>query len=217
MPSTTILLKIGLLVASFIVGIGLFYIISKATKQIKKRQIDSVLSYVINFILFIWVAKVLVHISIFIEDPFAVLAYPSNSKAIYIASVFLLSQVIYHRYRKNLNIGELIGTIIPVFLATTFTYEFLHMIILESHHAFQNLLFATGLLLLYIVMQDKMAHQLLASIIIILYSVIHIMFYFAFGYTIVYGYMLHPVYFVSIIIFVIAMLIFKRSGRTSFL
>lgn len=210
MPSTTILLKIGILVVSFIIGLGFFYITNKADKQTRKQQIDKFLSYTINFILFIWAAKIIVHISIFIEDPFAVLAYPSDSKSVYIASVFIVGQVIYHKYRKDLHVNELVTTLIPVFLATSFLYEFLHLINVGNKHTLPNLLVVTFLLLLYIGLQDRMNHERLAAIIVILFSVTQIGFDIVFGYTVLYEYMLHPFYFIIIMIGTLFFLFKKR-------
>ena len=210
LPSTTILLKIGILVVSFIIGIGFFYVTNQADKQTKKQQIDKFLSYTINFILFIWAAKIIVHISIFIEDPFAVLAYPSDSKSVYIASVFIVAQIIYHKYRKDLKVNELVTTLIPVFLATSFLYEFLQLIKVGGNHTLPNFLVVTVLLLLYIGLQDKWLHERLASLIVVLYSVAHIVFNIVFGYTVVYEYMLHPLYFIIIIIGTLVLLLKKR-------
>src|SRR5699024_4541182 len=120
---TTAFIKIGSLVFSLLIGIVFFYITNQSTKQEKKQQLDQFISYLINFILFIWAGKIIIHISIFFQDPFAVLAYASDSRSVYIATILLVLQLIYRKIRKQLSVSQLVNTMIPIFLATSFIYE----------------------------------------------------------------------------------------------
>lgn len=214
MPSTTAMIKIGILILSFIVGIGFFYFTNQASKQDKKQRLDQFISYMINFILFIWAGKILIHIKIFIQDPFAVLAYPSDSKAVYIATVLLILQIVYHKFRKQLSIIGLTSTMIPMFIASSFMYEFLQMVVMDRGQVFPNLLLMTMLLLLYLFIQDKLSTKQIALMMAVVYSGTHLVLYFVYGYTVIFGYMLHPIYFISICLFIVGIFIYDRQkGR----
>lgn len=214
MPSTTAMIKIGILILSFIVGIGFFYFTNQASKQDKKQGLDQFISYMINFILFIWAGKILIHIKIFIQDPFAVLAYPSDSKAVYIATVLLILQIVYHKFRKQLSIIGLTSTMIPMFIASSFMYEFLQMVVMDRGQVFPNLLLMTMLLLLYLFIQDKLSTKQIALMMAVVYSGTHLVLYFVYGYTVIFGYMLHPIYFISICLFIVGIFIYDRQkGR----
>lgn len=201
--STTAFIKIGSLVFSFLIGIVFFYVTNQSKKQEKKQQLDQFMSYLINFILFIWAGKIILHIQIFFQDPFAVLAYPSDSRSVYIATILLIIQVIYQKIRKQLPVAKLVNTMIPIFVATGFVYEFIALTMMDSKTGLQNLILMTVLIVIYLSLQDKLRAGYITIITGIIYSITHIAFYFINGYTIVFGYMLHPVYFMSILLLII--------------
>lgn len=214
MASTSAFIKIGSLVFSLIIGIIFFYVTNKSPKKEKKQQLDQFMSYLINFILFIWAGKIILHIQIFFQDPFAVLAYPSDSRSIYIATLLLIIQVIYRKIRKQLLIRPLVNTMVAVFLATSFVYEFIALMMMDSKTGLRNLILMTVLLVLYILLQEKMLTNTMTNVVIISYSVVHIIFYFITSYTLVFGYMLHPFYFVIILLFIMFEYIYyKKLGR----
>src|SRR5699024_377189 len=102
MPSAVVLISIGQYVIAFIIGM-LFYYMTTSEKDRKKKQhaIDLALSYIINFVLYTWLAKIVVLFSLFIKDPFAVLPYPSDSRMFYLANVFLLIHIVIQIKRKK--------------------------------------------------------------------------------------------------------------------
>ena len=213
MPSTTVIIKLAILIFSFIIGIVFFYMTNKGSRLEKKQRLDQLLSYTINFILFIWTGKIIIHIKIFFQDPFAVLAYPSDSRAVYIATVFLIMQMVYHKIRKNLDVTLLVSTFIPVYLASSFMYEFLQMIVMDSSHALFNLLLMAALVLFYILIQNKLSEKQIAIGVISVYSLSHLAFTITLGYTTVFGYMLHPLYFMSIFVLNIWFFLYDRQRR----
>ncbi len=62
MPSIPILLKLGILLFSLVIGIIFFYVIKTTNRNVKKKQVDQFLSYLINFILFIWAGKIVLQL-----------------------------------------------------------------------------------------------------------------------------------------------------------
>src|SRR5690625_3616935 len=85
MPSFWMFLPIAHIAGSFIAGFIFFYLMSALSKAKKKQQAEEVTSLLINFVIYIWIGKILLNFLTFIKDPLAVLAYPSNSHAFYIS------------------------------------------------------------------------------------------------------------------------------------
>lgn len=213
MPSTTALISIGILIGSFIIGIIFFYVINKGNRKEKKQRMDTLLSFVVNFVLFIWAGKIMLHLSLFFQDPFAVLAYPSDSKAFYIATILIIINLLYHYYRKNLQVYMLLETAIPVFIATTFTYEFLQIVIVESQLAWPNVILSASLLLIYLFMYDKQSTEKIALFVFTIWTLAHVTFYFVFSFTKLLGYYIHPIYFVSIYVLAVGLFLYCRGRK----
>src|SRR5690625_1979708 len=120
---------VGIIVISFIVGFAFFYITSPLQKELKKAQLEEMFSQLVNFIIFIWVGKIIWNFSIFINDPLAILAYPSNSDAFYIAILLSAILLFYKNWKKKLNVILLITYFLPVFLLVFFLFVFILFII----------------------------------------------------------------------------------------
>ena len=117
-----------ILVVSFILGIIFFRFISPFTKEETKKRIDEVVSFLIGFVIALWIAKIMLNLPAFISDPRAMLAYPSDSNAFYLAFVIM---IIYTRIRVVKDYQHLITlqfTFITIFISATFIYEFVQII-----------------------------------------------------------------------------------------
>lgn len=149
MASLAVVKQVGIIVLSVAIGFLYFYLMSPNSKEIRKKQMDNLLSLLVNFVIFIWIGKILANFTRFTLDPVAVLAYPSNSSAFYIGTVFLLINVLYKKYRGSLDVIELLKIGLPTFLAATFMYEFIQRIFIGQSHNGTMLLFITVLIILY--------------------------------------------------------------------
>jgi|SRR5699024_2132072 len=197
----TVLTFLFILIASFIAGLLFTYTTSTASKAKRKKQIDTIISIVINLVIYIWIGKILANLSLFIEDPFAVLAYPSNGRALAIALVFLTIHILYKIWFKKEDLMPIIKLLLPVFIASAFMYEFLQMIVMgNKSHWVQVLLYAV-LLLIYVLLQEGVLRNWL-----IIYSWILLQLYFTItkSYTTVFQYSLSLSF--VIILFIIAMI-----------
>src|SRR5699024_5131459 len=168
--------------------------------------------YLINYILLIWSGKRMIHIHIYDHNQHTVLAYPSDSWSVYIATTLLIIQRMYRKVRNQLIVSQLVNTFIPIFLATSFVYEFIALTIMNNKTALQNLLLITVLILVYLFLQDKLKNNYVATLIGLVYSIVHIVFYFIGDYTIVFGYMLHPIYFMSILLLIVYNFIYDQRN-----
>lgn len=160
MAKIQVLIEIGILVVSFIIGVIFFNLVNTDFKEEKKEQIDLIISQIINFIIFIWVGKVIFHWKLFLQDPFAVLAYPSNSEAFYIANILFIGSIFIQYYKKKLSLSRFILGFVPILLAGSFVYEFIQMQFFHKN----TLLYLTLLLLLlilYVFLEKTVTNQLL--------------------------------------------------------
>ena len=76
--STTVLRFLLILVASYLFGLLFYYVLDREEKLHKKKRIDEIISLTIHIILCIWIGKIIVNFQVFMKDPFAILAYPSD-------------------------------------------------------------------------------------------------------------------------------------------
>src|SRR5690625_4350813 len=160
MASVQVMISIATIIVSFVIGIIFFYITSPLPKKDKKWQIEEVISLVINFVIFIWVGKIIINFSLFIQDPLAVLAYPSNSTAFYLAVLFLAMNVLYKMKRKGFKPKPILITCIPIFLVANFSYEFIQGFIHEGAYTWSYLGLLMVLILLYLFLFEKFPEKM---------------------------------------------------------
>src|SRR5699024_9343920 len=210
MPSISVIKSIGLLIVSFLVGIGYFFIQSEQTKELRKKQLEVTSSLIINIVIYIRIGKVLVHLPEFFSDPLAILAYPSNSNAFYVASGLGLINIIINVRRKKVALSSYIKAFIPIFIGASLLFEFVHYI----HNATINNLTNLLLLILLVGIQlifNKQPIVKLNLIIAIIWSTVQLGLSLIYNYTTIFNYLIHPIYFVIIIILAIYCLIKKGT------
>lgn len=204
MPSLTILFSIGQYVISLLVGIGFYYI---NTQQIDKKQaVDIVSSYLINFILYIWLAKIIVFLPLFVTDPFAVLAYPSDSRMFYLASVFTVIHGFIAWKRNKLPVSLLVEAAIPIFFMSSFIYEFMEVVFNQYQQSWSTLILTSILLMCYVFIKN-INPVLLVGI----WAFVQTLYGFYFSYTTLFGYTLSPYYFIVIVMVTVIIMGLRRS------
>ncbi|MEI3612140.1 hypothetical protein [Pseudogracilibacillus sp. SO30301A] len=215
MPSTTMMMSIGILVISFILGILFYLLITNEDKERKKKHAENILSLLINFILYIWIGKVVIHMNLFVQDPLAVLAYPSDSRAFYIASVLIMVNIYYLTTKKGLDARHLFNTFVPVFIATSFIFEFTQLVIYK-HDNLLPILFLWMLLLIgYVFVYGKWANTLV-NVIFATASLIILFILTLLKDTVTFfGYMISPFYFISLLILVFIIIVYSNRRKVS--
>lgn len=212
MPSTTILISLAIIIVSFLGGIISFYVISQDDKEQKKKEIEAIVSLAINFVIYIWIGKIIVNFNKFITDPLAILAYPSNSYAFYIATLFIIINLYYRKYRHEEQVDVIIHAFIPVFLSTSFFYEFLQVTIENTPYNKSYLLLITALTIGYIALYSKVSRSMQTVLFSIVLLLGQLLLTFIYKITI-FGYRLLPIYFIILIVIVIVTVIFKRKRK----
>lgn len=211
MPSITVIKSIGILIASFIIGIGYYYFQSNQSKAIRKKQIEATSSLLINIVIYIWIGKVLVNLPKFINDPLAILAYPSNANAFYVASVLGLVNIIINVKKKKVALNTYIEALIPIFIGASFVFEFINYMDNGTTNNLTYLILLIILVGIQLLFNEKTSTYNLNLLLVILWSLAKLILAFLYNYTTLFNYMIHPIYFVVMILIAIYCLIIKKD------
>ncbi|MGD7044831.1 hypothetical protein [Jeotgalibacillus proteolyticus] len=192
MPSTAIIASILILVISFIFGIVTFYFVSDIQKDLRKKRSEEVSSQIINVILFIWLAKVLLNLPVFIGDPLAILAYPGDKNAFYLA-VFFSGALIFHRTREGKIDGLAVAQALTyVIVPAAFMYEFLQFTWNGEVNAFRGIILYAVLLAVLLSLQGRFSTYRLLSIAITGWAAGMLLIMTFQPYVTMFGYLMEP-------------------------
>lgn len=213
MPSAWVLTSIAIIVISVLVGLVFFYVISPLTKTVKKQQLEEITSLLVNFVLFIWAGKILLNISIFIEDPLAILAYPSSSHAFYVAVFLLVVNIGYKSKKKSLEINTLLVAFVPVFLGASFVYEFIRIVWSENFISWGHLGLLMILIIIFMFLHDRITGVTLACGIFAGWGLGQLLLTFVLPFTTLFGYMMARWFLILIFIISFAVMIYYSRKR----
>lgn len=192
MPNVWIISSVASIIISFLAGFIFFYMTSALQKTDKKQQLEEITSLLINFVIYIWIGKIIVHFSVFIRDPLAVLAYPSNSYAFYIAIVFITINIIYKAKKQKFAVIPLLHAFVPVFLVASFLYEFMQMVIFHSTYSWGYLGLLMLIIIIYILINERIAAAKVAFLLLFTWSLGKLSLAIILPFTTVFGYLMTP-------------------------
>lgn len=206
------LIPIGVFALSFAGGILFFYIMSDLSKNNKKIHIEQMVSELINVVIFIWIGKILTNLKLFIQDPLAVLAYPSDSQAFYLA--ILISGIILfiNVKRGKINAVPFMKSFIPVILVASFSYEFIYLVWLQTGGTIGYFILITLLLILYYIVHDQLPDKLLFIMLLVVWSVGVFILYSIQPFVTVFGYIIAP-WFVWLFFTINIVIILRKRDR----
>jgi len=207
--SPTIISKLAYLIISFIVGVLFYYVTSEAGKVEKKQQLDIIFSLLVNFIIYLWIGKLILNFPRLLNDPIAVLAYPMNSYSFYIATFLLIINLAYLFVIKSENLTVIFRTFLPIFLASLFLYEFIELVI--ENYSQQRLTFILQLILLLVYLFYHNKHIYSKEIVFSLWIAGKIVLSFILPYTKIFNFMISPYYF--IVLFIIFILVYLYNWK----
>ncbi|HLR65139.1 MAG TPA: hypothetical protein VK075_06910 [Pseudogracilibacillus sp.] len=205
MPSMTVVYKLLQYVIAFMIGIAFYYGKSSKERTFKKKAIDQFLSYLINFIIYIWVAKIVLNLPLFVKDPFAVLPYPSTQPMFYLAQ-FLLGIHLFVQYkRQKVNKMYLQDTFMPIMLMSLFIYDFIDFKFNHFNQSLATFILYSVLILLFLFIKRVKTWHL-----VIIWAAIQLIFASYFSYTTIYGYLIAPYYFIVILLLAFGYKLWQR-------
>lgn len=151
---------IFILAISFALALLAFYIMSRLSEVQRKKQASEIVSQLINFVLLLWLAKILLKLPLFLQDPVAVLAYPANSDAFCLAALFTGLLIFYQSKKKKIQ-GEVFAhSLLQVILTALFVYEFIQLVWSDHPFSFSYLLIYGSLLLMFHLLQERVSRKI---------------------------------------------------------
>lgn len=215
MASTSKLISISILVISVAGGILLFYLMSELPKEQRKKMIGEMVSQLVNFVLFMWVGKVLLNFSVFIKDPMAILAYPGDSGAFYAAVLFsglLLTYKVKRGQLKGLAVGK---AFVHLFLLAAFLYEFIQYAWNDQIYSLGSLIILAILLGGFTYLNGRMATGKLLGLLLTVWACGMSVLMVLQPYITVFGYMIKPWFLLLFFVANVLLLLkhYRKDGR----
>src|SRR5699024_145043 len=146
------------------------FIYSDKPKEKKKKLIQETMSQLINFIIFIWLIKIILNFSLFIKAPLTILAYPSDSYTFYFAILLNSIIFIYFNRKNKSDATDFTEAFTIIFLIASIIYEFIQFISVNNNSSFGYLLLLSVILLIFLILQGRFKAKLLLIVISFLWS-----------------------------------------------
>ncbi|SEP60545.1 hypothetical protein [Piscibacillus halophilus] len=198
MAATSVLISVATLIVSFIMGAFVFFITDQQTVKEKKKNMEDVFSFFVNFIIFIWVGKIIWNLDLFMSDPLAVLAYPSFSGAFYIA-VILSALLMTWKFRNgSIQFESFMYTLVVIFILSSFFYEFIDLVWHDNSYTWRYLSLLFGLSLLYIIFSNRTSYNIMSGLALFIYGLVQSMLSIILPFTTVFGYLIDFWFFILI-------------------
>lgn len=207
---------IGVIIISLAVGIIFYYFSSDLPKKEKKKYIDELISQLVNFILFIWAGKILLNLSVFIQDPLAILAYPGDSNAFYLAILFTSITVIYKTLRNKINLFVFAKGFTYIFLVSLFIYKFLQLVLEDDIFSLGYLILLAFLLITFYLIQGRVKPFVLLMLILTGWSVGMLILNYLYPFLAIFSFLLHWGFIIIFFFYCSSILIlYERKGESS--
>lgn len=192
MVITETLISAVILAVSAVFGSIIYFMLNEAAKSKKKEIMEELLSQFINLIIFIYIIKIILNLDVFLEDPLAVLAHPSDSTVFYAAIVMTAAVVIYKNLKGRLDLKEFSDGMITLFLTSSMMYEFIHFIIYGDTYAFVYFIVLAVLFLVFYVLYNRIEKRYLLITAVLSWTVGIVVLFFVYGTATAFGYTMRP-------------------------
>ncbi|MDY0406477.1 hypothetical protein P5G51_014890 [Virgibacillus sp. 179-BFC.A HS] len=213
MAAASKLMSVGVIAFSFVIGFATLYLLSPAKGEQKRKYMEELISQLINFIIFIWVGKIILHFSIFVTDPLAILAYPSDSGAFYFAVLGVAIVLLYKSKQHKTDMRGVIQSFIPVFLVASFTYEFIQLVWNDNTYAFARLIVQALLLVLWFSTLGRVQTMIQFMVLLTGWTIGMLVLWVLQPYVSVFGYIMAPWFIGLFFIFCMLFNIWTRRKR----
>lgn len=206
---------IAIIVFSLSVGFLSFYLISNLPKKTKKVYMEELASQLVNMFIFIWIGKVILNFSVFIKDPLAILAYPSDSNAFYLAVFFTVITIAIKSKRHKIDALIFSTAFTYLFLTASFVYEFIQIVWNNNIYSIKYIGLLAVLIITLVIMRDRITDYRLNIIILIGWTVGALGLSFIMPFMMVFGYTIAPWFLVLILMFILLLIIIKKRKKVS--
>lgn len=196
MVITNVMISVAEVVISFVAGAGGFYLFSDRSGKEKKDLLENILSSLINFVLFIWLSKVILNFPSFIREPLTILAYPGTAETFYLAFIFSAGLFLYQSWKKGVDQGEFIKAFSLVFLITSIIYELIQFTRNDNENSFGYILLLAAVLIIFLIFEQRMKTKFLIMVLIALWSAGMLLLNTIYPVVTVFGYIMRPAFII---------------------
>lgn len=211
MAMSSVQSSVGIILISFTIGFLTYYLINDLEKEKKKTYMEAVLGQLINFIIFVWVGKVVLNFETFIADPLVVLSYPSDSHAFYLAVLMSATIIVMQAKRGKINGAQFFNAFIHIFLIASFSYELIQIIWYDNIFSLRYLGLITLLIVVFMVMQKFGASTWLNLFILLGWVVGSLGLAIVMPVMIVFGYTMVPWFLVLVLILCGLLIVYRKK------
>ncbi|MCM3745294.1 hypothetical protein M3193_14285 [Sporosarcina luteola] len=196
------MMEVGLIIMSLAAGLGVVAFLLNG-----KGFVSRAVSLFVDFIVFLWIGKIVGNFSLLIRDPVAVLAYPAGSHAFYIAVGLTAVSLLYRRKRETYSAGFKVF-LLQILYLSAFFYEFLQYFYARHDSVVLNLLLY-GMLAANVILFRLSGRQAI-RLSLLLWSIGAIVILQIVGLITMFGIVLSP-WFVLLLSFIVVSLTFTKQ------
>lgn len=211
MAITAKLFSLVTILFSIFAGLLLYYWMSLSSKEEKKKQLEEVTNFFINFVIFMWIGKVIMNFSVFIKDPLAVLAYPADSTSFYLAVIGSILRLMYKQ--KKIQLPVFLNALFPVVLTASLMFEFIKFLQDSNLYSLTNLIFDSILLAIFYYANERVSAFTLFFIILISWLTGTMIMFLTQPYVLFFGYFLSLPFILVFFLFNVSVLIYIKIKR----
>lgn len=208
-------LSVGIIILSLSAGFLTYYFLSDLAKEKKKEYVGELLGQLMNFVIYMWVGKIVLNLPVFIKDPLSILSYPSNSTAFYLAVIASVITVTVQSKRQKINSIPFLNAFISVFLVASFVYEFIQIVWNGNPYSMRYTGLLAVLIILFVVMRDRITVYRLNIIMFFSWSLGTLGVAFSMPFTTVFGYTISPWFLVFFIVACLLLLVLTKWRKVS--
>lgn len=155
---------------ALLLGSIFYWFLSPFKQEDKKAHLNRVVDGLIVFMITTFLGKILFHLTLFFTDPLAVLAYPSDSRAFYIASVVTFFMIYRQVKRGKVDLAPFVDSLIRYLLISQFIWLFISLIATNYYVSIFHLTFYAILLICIVLIQPEAAFYWFVPSILIVYG-----------------------------------------------
>lgn len=216
MENWSALAPVGQTFVSFMVGMAAFYLLVADESTARKRQLVAEMSsQLIHFVILMYMSKIILKFTVFIKDPMAVLAYPSNAPAFYLALVFSAVILAYKAKRQQMDVLCFMYAFMQVFFISSFVYEFIEIVWNQNRFSIGYLFLLALLVLLFLLIRQRRAPDHIIMIMLSIWTVGKLTLAILFPFTTVFGYTIAPWFIIVFYMTCLAITLWHRRKETA--
>jgi hypothetical protein len=206
--------SIAIIILSLSVGFLSFYLMGDLSKKNKKIYMEELASQLMNFVIFMWIGKILFNFPVFIKEPLTILAYPSNSYAFYLAVFVSAITITIKSKRQKIEIVPFFNAFTHVFLVASFVYEFTQIVWNNNTYSIRYMGLLAVLIIATVFMRDRIAIYRLNIIMLVGWTLGTLGLAFIMPFTMVFGYTM-ATWFLGLILVICLMVIILKRKKVS--